>query len=116
MSLKLDRLESTYVKEISYILSNEVKNKSLNFVVVTDCKITSDLSFAKVYIRLLNDENKKEILAELKKASGFIRKELSTRVDVRHTPEIEFVYDESIEYAKNIENIIEKIHIDKESK
>lgn len=116
MSLKIDRLESTYVKEISYILSNEIKNKMLNFVIVTDCKITSDLSYAKVYIRLLNDENKKEVLNELKNASKFIRKELALRVDVRHTPELEFVYDESIEYAKNIENIIEKIHIDKESK
>ena len=116
MSLKIDRLESTYVKEISYILSNEVKNKRLNFVVVTDCKITSDLSYAKVYIRLLNDDDKKEILAELKGASKFIRKELSERVDVRHTPELEFVYDESIEYAKNIEKKKEKIHIDKECK
>ena len=69
-----------------------------------------------LYIRLLNDDDKKEILAELKGASKFIRKELSERVDVRHTPELEFVYDESIEYAKNIENIIEKIHIDKECK
>ena len=109
MSLKIDRLESTYVKEISYILSNEVKNKRLNFIVVTDCKITSDLSYAKVDIRLLNEDDKKEILAELKGASKFIRKELSERVDVRHTPELEFVYDESIEYAKNIENIIDYI-------
>jgi len=115
MSLKIDRLESAVIKELSYILSNEVKNKKLNFVVVTDCKITSDLSYAKVYIRLLKDEDKKEILEALKNASGFIRRELSNRVDVRHTPELEFVYDESIEYAKNIENIIEKIHIDKEN-
>ena len=63
----------------------------------------------------LKERESKEI-AELKGASKFIRKELSERVDVRHTPELEFVYDESIEYAKNIENIIEKIHIDKECK
>ena len=116
MSLKIDRIESSFIKEISYILSNEVKNKKLNFVVVTDCKVNSDLSYAKIYIRLLKDEDKEEILSELKKASGFIRRELCERVDVRHTPELEFVYDESIEYAKNIENIIEKIHIDNENK
>ena len=115
MSLKIDRLESSFIKEISYILSNEVKNRKLNFVVVTDCKITSDLSYAKVYIRLLKDEDKKEILDALKNASGFIRHELMSRVEIRHIPELEFVYDESIEYAKNIENIIEKIHVDKEN-
>ena len=46
----------------------------------------------------------------LNDASGFIRKELADRVEIRHTPELEFVYDESIEYGKKIEDIIEKIH------
>jgi ribosome-binding factor A len=45
----------------------------------------------------------------LKQASGFIRHEWRERVDIRHIPELEFVYDESIEYGKKIENIIEKI-------
>ena len=116
MSIKTERIGSNFVKEISYILMEEIKDPNIKFVTITSCDVTNDLSYAKVYIRLLNDDDKKEILAELKGASKFIRKELSERVDVRHTPELEFVYDESIEYAKNIENIIEKIHIDKECK
>ena len=51
----------------------------------------------------------------LKSASGFIRHELMDRVEIRHIPELEFVYDESIEYGKKIENIIEKIN-EKEEK
>ena len=57
------------------------------------------------------DENKKDsTLKALNDAKKFIRRVLADRVDVRHIPELEFVYDESIEYGKKIENIIEDIH------
>ena len=52
------------------------------------------------------------VMKALKNAKGFIRHELMDRVDIRHIPELEFVYDESIEYGKKIENIIEEIHMD----
>ncbi len=112
MSLKIDRLNSTYVKEISHILANEIKDKDIKFVTITDCKVTNDLSFAKVYFTVLDDTKKKETLKALNSASSFIRKCLAERVDVRHTPELTFVYDESIEYGKKIENIIKQIHED----
>ena len=110
MSIKLDRIESNMIKEISYILANEVKDKDIKFVTVTDCRVTSDLSYAKVYYTVLNMDKKIETAKALKNASGFIRKELMDRMDIRYTPELEFVFDESIEYGKKIENIIEKIH------
>lgn len=110
MSIKIDRIESNLVKEISYILANEVKDHDIKFVTVTDCHVTSDLSFAKVYYTVL-DDTKREVTAKaLKNAAGFIRKELMDRVDIRYTPELEFVFDESIDYGKKIENIIEEIH------
>ncbi len=110
MSIKLDRIESNMIKEISYILANEVKDKDIKFVTVTDCRVTSDLSYAKVYYTVLNMDKKIETAKALKNASGFIRKELMDRMDIRYTPELEFVFDESIEYGKKIENIIEEIH------
>lgn len=110
MSVKIDRIESNMIKEISYILMTEVKDKNIRFVTITDCKVTNDLSFAKVYFTLLNEEYKEETLKALKNASGFIRKELAVRLNIRHIPELEFIFDESIEYGKKIENIIEKIH------
>ena len=113
MSIKIDRINSNLVKEISYILANEVKDQDIKFVTVTDCKVTNDLSFAKVYFTLLNIDRKKETLKALKNASGFIRHELMDRVDIRHIPELTFVYDESIEYGKKIENIIDDIHNEK---
>lgn len=113
MSIKIDRINSTLVKEISYILETEVKDQDIKFVTITDCKVTNDLSFAKVYFTVLKEDRKKETLKALKNASGFIRHELMDRVDIRHIPELSFVYDESIDYGKKIENIIESIHEEK---
>lgn len=110
MSIKIDRIASNLVKEISYILANEVKDQDIKFVTITDCHVTNDLSFAKVYYTVLDDSKKESTKKALKSASGFIRRELMDRVEIRHTPELEFVYDESIEYGKKIENIIEEIH------
>ena len=110
MSVKIDRIGSQMVKDISLFLATEVKDKDIEFVTITDVKVTNDLSFAKVYFTVLQEEKKKETLDALKNATGFIRKMLADRMEIRHIPELEFIYDESIAYASNIENIIEKIH------
>ena len=89
------------------------KNKDINFVTITDVKVTTDLSYAKVYYTVL-DESKKETTAKaLDSASGFIRHMLRERVDIRQIPELKFIYDESIEYGQKIESILEEIKEDK---
>ena len=110
MSFKIDRISSDMVKEISYILMMEVKDPNVKFVTVTAAKVTSDLSYAKIYVTVLNKEYTKDTLKALNNAKGFIRNELKERMDIRNIPELEFVYDESIEYGNKIEKIIEDIH------
>lgn len=110
MSIKIERIESAMVKGISYLLANEIKDPDIHFVTVTACKVTNDLSFAKIYVTVFDEEKKDSTLKALKNASGFLRSKLCERIDIRHIPELEFVYDESIAYGKKIENIIEKIH------
>ena len=113
MSIKSERVSDALIEQISYIINNEVKNKDINFVTITDVKVTTDLSYAKVYYTVL-DESKKEVTAQaLNSASGFIRHMLRERVDIRQIPELKFVYDESIEYGQKIENILEEIKEDK---
>lgn len=112
MSIKIDRIGHNLVREISYILMEEIKDEDIKFVTVTDCKVTNDLSFAKVYFTVLDINKKDSTLAALKNAAKFIRKELADRVEIRHIPELIFVYDESLDYGKKIENILEKIHED----
>lgn len=110
MSIKIERLNHAFVEEISYILHNEVKDDDIKFVTVTGCDISNDLSYAKVYVTVLDDAKRDATLQALNGAKSFIRGELSKRVDIRHTPELKFIFDESIEYGNKIESIIESIH------
>ncbi len=111
-NVKIERLNHTFMEEISQILMTEIKDEDIKFVTVTGVDITNDLSYAKVYVTVLNAEKKDSTLKALNKASHFIRGKLSEKVEIRHTPELKFLYDESIEYGENIETIIEKIHSD----
>lgn len=110
MSVKIERLNDQFQKEISIILQTEIKDSDIHFVTITGCDITNDLSFCKVYFTVLDDSKKESTLQALKKAASYIRGILSQRVEVRHTPELRFIYDESIEYGNKIEKIIEKIN------
>ncbi len=112
--IKLKRYNSSYKKEISNILQNEIKDDDIKFVSVTGVEITNDLSYAKVFITVFDKEKKDSTMKALNKAKGFIRTELAKRVEIRHTPELRFVFDESNEYGERIENIIKEIH-DKDS-
>ena len=110
MSIKIERLNSQFEKEISMILQTEIKDEDIRFVTVTGCEITNDLSYCKVYFTVLDDSKKESTLKALQKAASFIRGEISQRIEIRHTPELKFIFDESIEYGKHIEKIIEKIN------
>lgn len=109
MSVKLERLGNAFVEEISKIINREIDDDNLKFISITYCKITSDLSYAKVYFSTLN-KDKDEVLKALNRHNKFIRGRLSSCVDIRKMPELIFVYDESIDYGKKIEDIIERIH------
>ena len=109
MSVKIERLNDQIQEVISEILQKEVKNPDLKFVTITGCEVTNDLSFCKVYFTVFNKDSK-ETLKELNGASSFIRGEISKRIEIRHTPELKFIYDESIEYGRKIDAIIDKIN------
>ena len=109
MSVKIERLNDQFQEVISEILHKEIKNPDLKFITVTGCEITNDLSFCKVYFTTLN-ENRDEVLKSLKSASSFIRGEISKRIEIRHTPELRFEFDNSIEYGEKIEKIIKEIN------
>lgn len=110
MNLKGERVASEFRKEITDIILNESRDEDFKFVTITYVKVTNDLSFAKVYFTTLNEENKDKVGKDLNNAAGFFRTELANRLNLRHTPELKFVYDESIDYAKNIEKIIQEIN------
>ncbi len=108
-SHKQARVSSDIARVISEILFEEAKDELLKTITITGCRVSRDLSYAKVYFTSLLNMDHKKLEKELNEASSFIRGELAERIDLRHTPILEFVYDESIEYAENIENIIKEI-------
>ncbi len=109
-NVKIERLNHVFMQEISNILMTEIKDEDIKFVTVTGVDITSDLSYAKVYVTVFDEDKRKTTLEALNGASHFIRGKLSERVEIRHTPELKFIYDESIEYGNHIEEIIDKIN------
>ena len=109
MSIKSERVASEIVKEISDIILRESNDSEFKDVTITYAKVSNDLSYSKVYFTTL-DEDKEKIERELNEASSYFRTLLADRLDLRHMPEIKFIYDGSIEYGEHIEKIIEKIH------
>lgn len=112
---RLGRIEEEYKKELSQIISYELKNpNATGLISVTKVKVTNDLKYARVYVSILNSKNIKETLLALKKSSGFVRSELAKRVNLRNTPEIIFEFDDSIEYGTKIDAILKDIMPKKE--
>ena len=108
MKLKAERAGSEIQKELGNIILFEAKDEDFKNVVITAVDVSNDLSFAKVYFTTIDDREK--VLHDLNNAAGFFRSLLAERLEIRHTPELRFIFDESIEYGQKIEKIIEDLH------
>ena len=109
---RITKISQEIKRELSIIIDNELKDPRIKeaMTTVTNVETTADLKYCKVYVSVLGDEKvKKDILEGLKSASGFIRKEIATRINLRITPEFSFKIDDSIEYSIHMEEIFKKI-------
>jgi len=108
---RVGRVGEQIKKELSQILQMELKDPRIGFVTLTGVDVTNDLSQATVYLSVLGDDSQKEeTLKALAKAQGFIRSELGRRVRLRHTPELIFKFDTSIEYGSRIEQLLAQLN------
>ena len=108
--IKIKRIESELVKTISEILLEESNDDFMKSITITASEVASDLSFAKVYFTSLKEMKQSDLEHEMNEASDFIRKFVASKMDLRQTPKLKFVYDESIEYGSKIERILSEIH------
>ena len=107
---RIDKINQAIRKEIGNIVQFELKDPRLEFITITQVEVTKDLQHAKVYFSFLGDASKmSEIQKGLNSARGFVRKLVGQRVKLRYTPEIDFIFDESIEYSIHIDQTIERI-------
>lgn len=110
MKVKSERISSELVKELGDIFLTEVNDETFKGVTITSAEVTDDLSFAKVYFINNEEINKITLERELNKAAGYFRSMLAERLNIRHMPELKFLYDQSIEYGMKIEKIIEDLN------
>lgn len=109
MSVKSERIGNNLLRAISEIIRFEARNEELKMVTLTYVKVAGDLGNAKIYYNILNKTDLKEVQRALDGAAGYIRSELAKKVELRHIPELRFVYDESIDYGDKIEHILQDI-------
>ena len=112
-NIKIARIHHAVQEELMNILFKEAKDELLKNVTITDCEVSSDLGYCKVYVTVLDEEEKNETLKALNDAKSFLRGELSKRIDIRHTPELTFIYDDSIAYGSRIDEVLEKLEDEK---
>ena len=106
------RINEEFKREISSLIQNDIKDPRLTAMIsVTDVKVTKDLRYAKVYVSIFSkdEEEKKSNLEALKSASGFIRKNVGQKINLRHTPEIIIELDDSISYGMRMDELIQRI-------
>ncbi|WGX76976.1 30S ribosome-binding factor RbfA [Paraclostridium bifermentans] len=109
---RTQRIGEEIRKVVSTMLISGIKDYRINSLIsVTDVEVTSDLSYAYVYVSILGG-NKESSMAGLKSACGYIRKEVGKNVKLRHTPEIIFKIDDSIEKGMYMESLIKKVNED----
>lgn len=113
-SIKNTRINGEVQKELSRIISREIKDPRISTMTsVVAVEVAPDLKHCKAYISVLGDEEaQKNTMLGLKSAIGFIRKELARTVNLRNTPEITFVMDQSIAYGVSMAKLIDDVNKD----
>ena len=110
-SVKNTRINGEVLKELSNIIRSEIKDPRINpMTSVVSVEVAPDLKTCKAYISVLGDEqSQKDTITGLKSAEGYIRRELARTVNLRNTPEIKFILDQSIEYGINMSKLIDEV-------
>ncbi|MCL6450857.1 MAG: 30S ribosome-binding factor RbfA [Acetobacteraceae bacterium] len=107
---RVNRVGEAIKEEVSRILQRELKDPRIGFCSVVDVEVSSDLRHAKVFVSVLGDEAAKQAtLAGLESARGFIRTEIGRRIRLRHTPEVVFRLDSSIERGARVSQLLNEI-------
>ena len=106
MANKAGRLKAIISKNIKDICEFELTNEKIGFSTITDVVVSSDHSYAKVYVSFL--QNAKEGIERLNRAKGYVRSSLAKKIDTRRVPEITFVLDDSFEKQKHLEEVLKE--------
>ncbi len=106
---RTDRVSAQLRRELGTIVHAIVREHGLPSVSVSDVEVTRDMAHAKVFFTALQSERSKEALKGLRELAPEIRHQLSIAVRMRHTPELHFAYDDSVDRGERIDNLLREI-------
>lgn len=111
-SIKNTRINGEVLRELSNIIRGEIKDPRIHpMTSVVAVEVAPDLKTCKAYISVLGDKEAQDAtLAGLKSAEGYIRRELAHTINLRNTPQIQFILDQSIEYGVNMSKMIDEVN------
>ena len=113
---RIDRISQEAHRAIDAIIREEIKDPRVGGTwSIVRCEVTRDLRYAKVYVSILEEENREPMMAALKKAAGFVRHELRESMIIRYAPEILFELDNNIEYGIHIASVLKQVHSEDET-
>ena len=108
---RIDKINGEVMRELANIIRNLKDSRIPLMTSVVKVSVTNDLRYAKAYISVMgDDETKKKAMEGLKSASGFIRREIGKKIDLRYTPEFIFELDDSIEHGARIEQLLNNLN------
>jgi len=104
-----DRVSEQIRRELAELIRTELKDPRVGMISLTDVEVTADYAHAKVFFSTLaGSEKLPGVLAGLQKASGFLRRELGKRISIHMTPQLHFVFDQSLERGADLSKLIDE--------
>lgn len=102
-----DRVADQIQRELATLIQQNIKDPRVGMVTITAVDVSREFEYARVFFTVLgNDQQKQSTLKGLKSAAGYLRRELARRIKLRSTPELQFVYDTTMENAQRITSLI----------
>ena len=103
-----ERVAGEMRRELARLIQMEVKDPAVGFVSVSDVEVSRDLSHAKVFVTVFEEDKAKDSIRALNKAAGFLRGRLGQEMRIRSVPELSFRHDDSVETGQRMDQLIEQ--------
>ncbi len=103
-----ERVAEQVRRDLADLIRTELKDPRVGMISLTEVELTPDYAHAKIFFTTLNSEHLDEIMRGLKRASGFLRRELGRRIHIHTLPELHFVYDDSLERGSSLSQLIDQ--------
>lgn len=116
MSIKQGRMSDRIQQILSYLLLREISDPRLRDVTVTEVRLDAELMYAQVYVSAMGDVSREvEVMRGFRRANGYLRREVGKRIRLRNTPELHFHWDDALEQANHINQLISSLDIPPQS-